>query len=219
MSLPPRTKDLRDQEFDAWTVLQYVGRRDGCTWWLCKCRCGTIQPVISASLIQHRTRSCASCRAKSAARKHAESGVNRTREYRSWSGAVARCTNPNNRVWGAYGGRGIAVCPRWLGEAGYTTFLADMGRCPPGMTLDRENPDGNYCRDNCRWAARKTQDRNKRNSLFLVLNGEKRHVIEWAKIRKISANTLRRRKADGWSDERALTTPVFSGRIRSSRRS
>lgn len=211
VALPPRTKNLvghKKGEYGAWTVLWYYGRRAGCTYWTCRCDCGTVRQVISASLVQHRTRSCNKCRSSSSVRTHAESGIHRTREYRAWNGMIARCTNPKNRAWVAYGQRGVSVCERWRGHDGYQNFLDDMGRCPPGMTLDREDTNGKYEPHNCRWATRKTQDRNKRNSLYLSLNGVRRHVIEWAKIVKITARTLHRRKNDGWSDERALTTRV-----------
>lgn len=60
-----------------------------------------------------------------------------------------------------YGGRGITVCIRWLN---YLNFLADMGERPLGMTLDRINNNGSYELGNCRWATRKQQQANRRNS-------------------------------------------------------
>ena len=51
---------------------------------------------------------------------------------------VQRCTNPNLRAWKNYGGRGITVCDRWKK---FPAFLADMGECPPGLTLDRIDTD------------------------------------------------------------------------------
>lgn len=68
-----------------------------------------------------------------------------------------RCGNPNSVSYPYYGGRGISICDRWLGEDGFSTFLADMGPRPEGTTLDRIDTDGNYEPDNCRWATSKQQ--------------------------------------------------------------
>src|SRR5690349_19207315 len=71
-----------------------------------------------------------------------------------------RCTNPNNDSFYKYGERGITVCERW--EAAFSNFLDDMGEPPPGMSLDRIDPDGNYEPKNCRWATEWQQFINRR---------------------------------------------------------
>ena len=70
-----------------------------------------------------------------------------------------RCYNRKRPEWKRYGGRGIKVAARWL--ASYQAFLADMGVCPEGHSLDRKNNDRDYRPGNCRWADRATQARNR----------------------------------------------------------
>lgn len=87
---------------------------------------------------------------------------NNPREYRSWRSMVSRCTNPKYSGYEYYGGRGIKVCERWLGQAGLEHFIEDMGRRGIKETLDRIDPDGDYCPENCRWADHTTQSYNRR---------------------------------------------------------
>lgn len=82
-----------------------------------------------------------------------------TATYKSWHGMIQRCTNPNNKRWDDYGGRGITVCKRWRS---FENFLADMGERPKKRSLDRKDNDGNYTPRNCRWATDAQQRANKR---------------------------------------------------------
>jgi hypothetical protein len=83
-------------------------------------------------------------------------------EYVSWRAMKARVSDPNNKDWKYYGGRGLTVCAEWLSS--FSTFLHDMGPRPQGTTLDRIDPNGNYEPGNCRWADALTQSRNRRST-------------------------------------------------------
>jgi hypothetical protein len=92
---------------------------------------------------------------------HGQAAAGGTRTYHAWKSMVRRCTNPSSADWPRYGGRGISVCSRWLR---FEDFLADMGGCPDGLSLDRINNDGNYEPGNCRWTTWEQQMRNRRSN-------------------------------------------------------
>lgn len=83
----------------------------------------------------------------------------KTPTYNSWASARQRTTNPRNKGWDYYGGRGIHVCDRWIDS--FENFLKDMGLRPPGTSLDRINVNGHYEPGNCRWATPEVQSTNK----------------------------------------------------------
>jgi hypothetical protein len=69
-----------------------------------------------------------------------------------WGNMVQRCTNPRSPRWKTYGGKGVHVCDRWLGEDGFERFLADMGERPsPEHQLRRHDTGGDFCPENCAW--------------------------------------------------------------------
>lgn len=112
-----------------------------------------------------------------------------------------RCENPANQSWADYGGRGITVDPAW---SDFVVFLNDMGEAPEGKSLDRKNNDGPYCKDNCRWATPKEQQRNRRVTKMFTIAGETRAFSEWCEILGINRKTAQTRMRRGSTFEQAV---------------
>lgn len=118
---------------------------------------------------------------------------------------LGRCTNPNNRDFVLYGGRGIRVCARW--SASFESFLADMGERPTKRhSIDRIDNNGDYEPGNCRWATPLEQNRNRRNTRLVTFKGETLALAEWSQRTGIAYHTLKSRLLKGWDSARALTT-------------
>lgn len=120
-----------------------------------------------------------------------------------------RCSNPNERHYHRYGGRGIRVCDRWLGEHGFERFLADVGRRPSSShSLDRfPNNDGDYEPGNVRWATKKEQANNTSTVCKITLDGVTMSRRGWALRLGITCEALKKRLSK-WPLREALTRPV-----------
>ncbi len=206
--------DLTGQKFVRLVVIEQAGKdKQGRYKWLCECDCGNKIVTNGYYLRCGDTKSCGCLNIEKIIQRSTKHG-HKTREktseiYEAWSGMIQRCTNPNNKQWKDYGGRGIIVCKRWLDENGFVHFLEDMGERPLGYTLERRNNNKGYDKENCEWATQKQQQRNKRNNRPITCFGKTQCLSAWAEEYNIPYGTLLARiDRLGWSAEKALTVPV-----------
>jgi len=91
--------------------------------WLCQCDCGNTKEITIGSLLSGGTRSCG-CSQHDNVTTHK---LSRSTSYGPWRHMIKRCYNKNCPEYKYYGGRGIKVCGRWLGDEGIKNFIQDMG--------------------------------------------------------------------------------------------
>jgi len=171
--------------------------------WECRCDCGSTKPIHGNSLRSGLTQSCGCLgreRRLAATLKHNDTG---SRTYQSWDAMIQRVTNPKTKAFKNYGGRGIKICDRWINS--YVNFLSDMGRCPPGKTLDRKDNNGDYSPENCRWATKLEQSGNTRFCLMITHLGKTMCASAWARETGLHRNTIAWRFKRGFRLEKVFS--------------
>lgn len=195
-------QDLTGQRFSRLTVVSFDGIKKKHTMWNCLCVCGNQCLVDGSSLRESHTKSCGCYQQEQRHKANRIHGQCKSRAFKSWTEMLQRCDNPNNKRFSGYGGRGIAVCHRWIK---FENFLNDMGDRPAGMSLERKNNDGNYEPSNCKWGTPTEQANNKRTSRFFSHDGKRLTVAQWAKHSNQPYVRLHQRLIRyGWDIERAL---------------
>lgn len=107
-------------------------------------------------------------------------------EHYVWRSMLARCNNPKTKSYHYYGGRGIKVCKRWLT---YKNFLADMGPRPSvGASIDRINTNKGYSPNNCQWASRSQQQKNKTSTKTYTNGSFTGTLVECAEYLNVTKN-------------------------------
>lgn len=196
--------ELAGLRFDRLRVVSESGRNAaGQVTWLCRCDCGGSTVAAGSRLVHGGTRSCG-CLAQDLATTH---GYAKHPLYAVWRQMLGRCENPKHKQYGDYGARGITVCDAWHEVS---QFIADMGDRPsPLHSLERVDNNLGYSPENCRWATRAEQNRNRRVTRYFDHLGERLTLQEWAERLGISKATLASRLyLYGWIVEKAFTTPT-----------
>ena len=192
--------DIHGHQFGRLTALERLPRGDPKEpiRWKCRCECGNEVSLRVVDLTSGNFKSCGCYRADRL-RKHDKVG---TRIYRIWVNMVQRCTNPKVRVYKYYGGRGITFQDSWKE---FDKFYADMGEPPTDQhTLERQDVDQGYTKENCIWATLEEQMANKRNNHSITYDGRTQILAQWARELGVHHATIRNRLLKGWSVKEAF---------------
>ena len=135
-------------------------------------------------------------------------GMTNAPEFRAYIEMIRRCCNSNRKAYKNYGGRGIKVCPQWLES--FEQFYADVGPRPTSQhSLDRDNNDGDYTPENCRWATSREQANNRRSNRIVCYHGVSMSLAEAVRFSqgRVTRDIAKHRLAKGWPVDLALDVP------------
>jgi hypothetical protein len=208
----PNIENFKGKKFGKLTAFKFShfrkSNRNTLQYWIFKCDCGN-KTTKSRQNIQksNGTTSCG-CDFKQKARiAHMKHGFFGTPIYNIWTHMIARCHYEFNDSYERYGARGIIVCDRW--RESFTNFYSDMGDRPTSKhSIDRIDVNGDYCKENCRWATQKQQSNNKTNNFHVEYRGKIYTISQLSEKYLIDRKVLRNRIIRGWNIKEALFTPV-----------
>ena len=195
--------DLTGMRFGRLVVVEQGKTR---CYWICRCDCGTIREIYVSNLRRGATQSCGCLHREIISRKFTTHGHARshavTSTFACWASMLSRCQCATNKRYKIWGGRGIKVDDRWND---FSNFLSDMGERPSkDYSIDRIDNNGNYCKENCRWATMKEQNRNRRDNRWITIAGKKKILQDWIKECGVSDQAIRYRAKKLGSFEQAV---------------
>lgn len=122
------------------------------------------------------------------------------------NGMRQRCYNENHASYQWYGAKGIRLCEEWrVDTAAFETWARANGYTDD-LTIDRVDPKGNYCPENCQWIPL-SENARRAHIKPVTAWGETKSIQEWVKDSRcggICSDTIRSRIAEGWEPEEAI---------------
>lgn len=173
-------------------VKKFYKSKGGLSYWICQCDCGKEKIIQGGHLKSNSVKSCGCLKGKMIADKIKKHNLSYSSEYKIWANMKDRCYNEKSDNYHNYGGRGIIVCKEWINS--FEKFYSDMGKRPSSKhSINRIDNNGNYEPNNCCWATKTQQDRNKRNNRK-VINTQTNEIFntisEVVDVTKIKRTTL-----------------------------
>lgn len=196
-------------KFGRLTVISYEGSdRHSKTIVKCACECGNEKIIGSSSLKSGNTKSCGCLASELTIARNLTHGLctDNVRLYRIWHRMKQRCYDLNSSDYIRYGGRGISICPEWIGFESFHLWAINNGYAD-NLTIERKNNDFNYCPENCEWIPLELQARNRRDNHLVEFKGETKTLAEWSEIYGIGSSLIRYRLKH-WPIDKVFIQPT-----------
>ena len=133
--------------------------------------------------------------------------TNNTYIYDCWAGMMKRCYNPDNKDYKYYGAKGINVCSEWHVYHNFKSWALASG-WEIGLTIDRTDNSKGYHPENCRWATRTQQSRNRPGYCTCTL--EKARII---RILYAQGGTSYRKLAKAFNIDHTIVGDIIRGEL------
>lgn len=152
---------------------------------VCLCDCGNEKIIPVSKLLKNRDKEKFGCNHCNLSITH---GGRYSRLYTIWAGIKQRTRNPNNPEYKYYGERGITVSDTWYN--GFIEFQkwAILSGYNDNLFIDREEVDGNYCPENCRWVSRRESLMNKRkrvdNNIYIIESKDRPYYVDILRFKR-----------------------------------
>lgn len=105
------------------------------------------------------------------------------------------------------------MCDSWRDS--FEAFYRDMGPRPSSdYSVERNENDGNYEPNNCRWATRTEQANNRRSSVYYEFHGWKMTLPDWCRFLNLKYTTVEQRiRVLGWPFEKVISKAMAEREI------
>ncbi len=181
-------KNILKKRFGNLVAEKFLYSKDGHAIWVFSCDCGKPIERSYKIIMKLKNKSCG-CTFKTN-RTHgfrsneAKKDKTLTKFYTVWCHIVKKCGDQKSKDYIYYGGRGIknewSSFEKFKNDMfeSYKFHVEEYGK--RNTTIDRVNTNGNYSKENCQWATWKQQENNRTNNHFILYEGKKKTLTQWA---------------------------------------
>ena len=125
------------------------------------CKCGVRFKATIDKVKNHHTQSCGCYQKQRVSKSNTKHSLSYRPLYYVWAGMKQRCYDTGMESFHCYGGKGVKICDEWLDNIKSFIKWAENNGYRRGLTLDRQDNNGNYEPSNCRWVTQAVNNQNR----------------------------------------------------------